>query len=78
MSKLTKSAQIAFDTSFEAATANFATCGPVVMEKAEIEDHVSRLEAAIPKLLARSSRNTEAARTAGRYKAEATRFKEYL
>ena len=78
MVKLTKSAKEAFDKSLEEATANFATCGPVVMEKDEIADHVSRLETAIPKLLARSPRNTEAARTAGRYTAEAARFKEYL
>lgn len=75
---LTKSAKVAFDETFAEATINFATCGPVIMGKAEIQKHVNSLEIAIPKLLARSSRNTEAARTAGRYTAEANRFKEYL
>ena len=78
MAKLTASAQIAFDESFAEATENFATCGPVRMAKADIEEHVASLGAAITKLLARSSRDTGAARTAGRYTAEANRFKEYI
>jgi hypothetical protein len=78
MTKLTKSAKEAFDAAFTEATENYATCGPVVMDKGEVAEHVASLEAAIEKLLARSSRNTEAARAAGRYKAEANRFKEYI
>jgi len=78
MSKLTKSAQIAFDEALETATVNFATCGPFNAFEKDMTDYIASLEAAIPKLLARSSRNTEAARTAGRYTAELNRAKENI
>jgi hypothetical protein len=78
MAKLTKTAKLAFDTAFSEAELNFKGCRKITLDRGVAESHASNLRSAIDNLLAISSRNTEAAKSAGRYKAELARYEEYL